>query len=138
MKSASLPSSLLHVLIDSALPVGTERPIGADATDRLADDTVVQQGASFVALVIDCAVCIDAEARSFLRRVDVCTEEQKLPTESLLLPFDHVAHCVIVITAAGIFMAIGGDDEHRLVWHVFGASILVDVADMADSSAYGV
>ena len=39
---------------------------------------------------------------------------------------------------AGIFVTIGGDNEHRLFRYIFAAGVLVDVADVVDGSAHGI
>ena len=133
-----LPPSFLHILVDAALPIGAERPGGADAAHRLADDLVVQRRASHVALVVHRAVRANAEARRLLCRVDVCAEEQKFPAVSLLLPFNHAAHSLVIVAAAGVFVAVGGDDEHRLLRHILPAGVLVNVADVVDGAAHGI
>lgn len=84
----SSPTSL-HVLVDTALPVSTERSGGADTARSLADDLVIQRRARLVALVVHRAVRTDAEACRLLGRVDVRAEEQEFPAVSLFLPFDH-------------------------------------------------
>lgn len=127
----SSPTSL-HVFVDAALPVGAKRPGGADTAHRLADDLVIQRRANLVALVVHRAVRADAEACRLLDCVDVCAEEQEFPAVSLLLPFNHTAHSLVIVAAAGVFVAIGGDDEHRLLRHVLPAGVLVDVADVVD------
>ena len=127
----SSPTSL-HVFVDTALPVSTERSGGADAAHGLADDLVIECCARLVALVVHRAVRTDAETCRLLGRVDVCAEEQKLPAVSLLLPFDHAAHMLVIVAAAGVFVAVDGDDEHRLFRHVLPAGVLVNVADVVD------
>ena len=133
-----LPPPFLYVLVDAALPVGAERPGGADAAHRLADDLVIQRRASLVALVVHRAVSTDAEACRLLCRVDVCAEEQEFPAVSLLLPFNHAAHTLVIVAAAGVFVAVGGDDEHRLLRHILPTGVLVNVADVVDGTAHGV
>ena len=72
----SLPP-FLHVLVDAALPIRAERPVGADAANGLADDLVVQRRARAVAFVAHGAIRVDAEARRLPRRVDVRAEEEE-------------------------------------------------------------
>ena len=45
---------------------------------------------------------------------------------------------LVIVAAAGVFVAVGGDDEHRLFRHVLPAGVLVNVADVVDSAAHGI
>ena len=110
----------------------------ADTAHRLADDLVIERCARLVALVVHRAIRTDAETCRLLGRVNVCAEEQKLPAVLLLLPFNHAAHTLVIVSVAGVFVAVGGDDEHRLLRHILPAGVLVNVADVVDGTAHGV
>ena len=131
-------SPLLHIFVDAALPVGAEGAGGADAAHGLADDLVVQGRTGLVALVVHRTVSADAEAGRLLCRVDIGTQEEELPAALLLLTLDHAPYRLVVVAAAGVFVTVGGDDEHRLFRHVLAAGVLVDVADVVDGPANGV
>ena len=55
-----------------------------------------------------------------------------------LLLLDHSAHCFIVVAAAGVFAAVGGDNEHGFVRHLLPAGVFMDIADVANGPAHGV
>lgn len=131
-------SPLLHILVDTALPVGAEGPCGADAAHGIADNLVVQRRTGLIALVTHRTVSANAEVSRFLRRVDIGTQEEKLLAVFFFLSLDHAAHRLVVVAAAGVFVTVGGDDEHRLFRHVLAAGVLVDVADVVDGPAHSV
>ena len=106
--------------------------------DSLADDLVIQRRALLVALVVHRPVGVDAEASCLLGCVDVGAQEQEFPAVFFLLTLDHAPHPLVIVAAAGIFVAVGGDDEHGLFRHVLPAGVLVDVADVVDGAAHGV
>ena len=56
-------------------------------------------------------------------RVDVCAEEDEFPAVFLLLAFDHLFHMFGGVLVAGIFVAVGGDDEDGLFGAVFFAGL---------------
>ena len=127
----SSPTSL-HVFVDTALPVSTERSGGADAAHGLADDLVIQRRAHLVALVVHRTVSTNAEASRFFRRVNVRAQEEELPAVLLLLPLDHPPNHLVVVAAAGVLVTVGGDNEHRFFRHVLAAGVLVNVADVVN------
>ena len=111
-----LPPSFLHVLVDAAFPVGAERLGRSNAAHGGADDLIVQRRARLVALVVHRAVRTDAETCRLLGRVDVCAEEQKLPAVLLLLPLNHAAHSLVIVSKGykqrvGIAQALLGDPK---------------------------
>ena len=56
--------------------------------------------------------------------IDVGAQKQKFPAVLLLLPLNHPVHLFIVIAFAGIFVSVGNDDKHRLIWYIFLPSVL--------------
>lgn len=74
----------------------------------------------------------------FLRRVHIGPQEKKLPAVLALLPLNHPAHRFIVVAAAGVFAAVGGDNKHGFVRHILPAGVFMDIADMANGPAHGV
>lgn len=133
-----ITSHVFYIRVDSRLPSGAERSGRADGADRFTDHVIVERRAHLVAFVIHRTFGADAEAGGFLRRVDVRAEEQKLPAVFCLLPLDHPLHCLVAVAAAGVFIAVGGDDEQRLFRHILPPGVLVDIADMMDGFAYRV
>ena len=89
-------------------------------------------------MIIGGAVGLDAKAFGLASRVNVGTQEQKLPAVLGLFVLDHLAHPVIGILAAGIFQAVGGDDEQRLFRSVFGSGVLVHHSDVLDGTAHRI
>ena len=128
-----LSRSRIALLPKEAVVVNVGRGTAIDA-----DDLIVQRRALLVALVVHCPVGVDAEAGRLLGCVDVGAQEQKLPAVFFLLTLDHAPHRLVVIAAAGVFVAVGGDDEQGLFRHILPAGVLVDVPDVVDGPAYGV
>ena len=104
-------SALLYVLVYPLFPVGAERFTGTDRAYRFADDIVIQRSSFLVALVVHGPVGADAETFSLSCGVDVGTQEEELPAVLFLLLLDHLAHLFVVVALAGVFVAVGGDDE---------------------------
>ena len=76
--------------------------------------------------------------RRLPRRVDVRAEEEEFPAVARLLPLDHAPHRLVIIAAAGVFIAVGRNDEQRPFRHVLTAGIFVHIADVADRAAQRV
>ena len=71
-------------------------------------------------------------------RVDIRAEEKKLPAVLFLFVIDHAAYRLIVIAAAGVFIAVGRDDEERLFRYILRPGVFMDVHDVMDGSADSV
>ena len=127
-----------EVLLDGVLPVLVQGRAAPDGGHRLAHHLVVEAGTLAVAVVIHRPVGGDAQVARGFHRVDVGPKEEKLPAVLLLLALDHLLDPLGGVTAAGIFHAVGGDDEYGVLGHILGRGILVDVSDVVDSSADGI
>ncbi len=106
--------------------------------DGLADGFVDHRRALAVRVVIRGALRPDAEPSGFLGSVDVGSQEQEFPAVFLLLTANHGLNPVVAVAAAGVFQAVGGDDEEGLLRPVFLSGVLVDVSDVVDGPAYRV
>ena len=82
------------------------------------DCTSADGYAAAVAAVVDGTIRADAEVLGGLHRVNVGTQKQELPAVFGLLPFNHPLYRVAGVVMAGVFHAVGGDDEQRAVGHI--------------------
>ena len=136
--SGGLLLAVLVILVDAGAPVLLDLAAPADAADHIAQHLVVQGGAGFVAAVVGGAVRGDAEAPGLRRGVDVGAQEEEFPAVLRLFVFDHFADLGVVVAAAGVLHAVGGDDEEGLVRHVLPPGVFVDVADVVDGAAHRI
>ena len=88
-----------------------------------------------VRVVVDRSVCTNSEMPCRLNRVDVCTEEQKLPAILFLLTLNHFLDLLAVITAACILHAVRCDDEQSMFRDIFISCVLVDISNVMNRSA---
>ena len=80
----------------------------------------------------------DADIAGGFNGIHVCPQEQELPAVLVLLSFDHLLNLGIGIPAAGVLHAVCGDDKQRLLRLVLITSVLVNVADMVNSTTYSI
>ena len=78
---------------------------------------------------------INSKSLGLSSSIDVGPQEDKFPAKLLLLPFNHSMDLIVSVVAAGIFHAIGGDDEQGLIRHILAPSIFMDVADVMNRTA---
>ena len=75
---------------------------------------------------------MNAETSGLLYSIDVGAEEKEFPVVFFLLASDHAAHLFQAVGTAGIFHAVGRDDEDGLFGHVFLSGVFMHVADVVD------
>ena len=66
--------------------------------------------------------------------VNIGTDEEKFPTVFSLLTFNHLLYTVTGVFVTSILLTICGGDKHRVCRYIFGASILMNVTNMVDST----
>ena len=115
-------------------------PAGAvpDGGHGMAHHFVVEASSLTVAAVIHRPVRGDAQMARRLHCVDVGSQKEELPSIFSLLTPDHLLDPLGRVAAAGIFHAVGGDDEKGMLRHILRPGILVNVSDVVDGSADGI
>ena len=124
-----LANSLLPVAPDDALCLETAAGIGDGSVSLAQTFAVVHE--------IHSIVFRYAEAAGRRHGVDVRAKEEEFPA-FLLLNLDKLAHFIAGEAAAGVFQAIGHDDEERAGGYVFGAYVAMNIADMLHGVAHGI
>ena len=112
-------SSAVSVILDTLLPVSSQRPSSAHAACRFAHRLIVFPCALCVAAVCRCKFLFDAKLARLMHRVDVRAEEEELPAALSLFRFDHPAHALHAVAAAGVLHAVRGDHEHPPRAHTY-------------------
>ena len=85
-----------------------------------------------------CAAFVNTEIPGGFDSVDICTEEDEFPAVLFFLALDHFLDPFGGVLVAGVFVAVGSDDEDCLFGAVFIAGVLVYVSDMVNGPADGV
>ena len=103
--------------------------------DGLADGGVVLLRSRCIGDIVNRMVRTDADALCRFRRIDIGTEEQKLPAVPFGLTLDHRPDLCAVIAAARVFHAVGRDDKQGFRRNILAPCVLVDVADVVNCIA---
>ena len=148
-KSNTVPDQSPHVLpvaVSAADVVGVHVLFPATFVDTVIAD-VAHQAAfrhvhSFYAFAVVyevcCAAFVNTEIPGGFDSVDICTEEDEFPAVLFFLALDHFLNPFGGVLVAGVFVAVGSDDEDCLFGAVFIAGVLVYVSDMVNGPADGV
>ena len=133
-----MPASASEVGVDFCLPGTLVGAIIADVAHEAAFCTVHHADSFAVVHVVGGAAFVDAKIPCGFDGVDVCPEEDEFPAVFFFLALDHFSDPFGGVFVAGVFVAVGGDDEEGLFRAIFFAGVLVDVSDVVDSSTDGV
>ena len=121
------------ILVNTLLPSLAEWTAASDRTDSFTDHFVIELRSLVITVIVDCPISPDAKVLCRLNSVDIRAEKQKLPAVFALFFFDHLHDLITGITVTCVLHSIGGDDEQRMLRHIFLTGILVDVPDVMDT-----
>ena len=133
-----LSASCLKILINSLAPVAGHGSAGSHCADSIADYIVIKLCSLAVTMVVYCHCRRNAYVSRCLNCIDVCAQENEFPTVLFLLSFYHFLDTSCTVTMATILHTVRDDDENRMLWHIFWARILVNVADVMNGLADGI
>ena len=134
--SASSLSALPEVFLDPLFPAVLDLHTHAHRAHHVADGRVVQSSALLVAVIVSRPLWRDTKALGLCRRVDVGSQEEKFPAVLLLLAEDHIPHPVIIISAAGVLHAVGGDHKERLFRNILPPDIFIGMSLIIELNIY--
>ena len=91
-----------------------------------------------ISVVVHGSVTADTITRSSFDGIYVCSDEQELPAVFLLLALDHLLDLCACVTVTCVLLSVGCNNEHRMLRHILGASILMNVSDVVNRTADGI
>lgn len=131
-------SSTLIIGIYFLRPIRTKWSTCSYIANRFCNRLIEDMCAFTVRVIVYRSVFANTIASCSFNSINICTDEQKLPSVLFFLPLNHFLNLLTCITVACVLLSVSCDNEHRVLRHVLVTGIFVNVSNVVNCSADGI